>query len=77
MLRRVNFVGLAQGLPQSHLQYTDNPLRNTVMTYCTVKCPKTAYLKEQKTFERVILLGLLRDYPKATYDPFLTQNVHC
>ena len=47
-LYRVNLVGLAQGLPQSHLQYTDDPLHNTVMTHSTVKCPKRAYHKEQK-----------------------------
>ena len=62
----INFVGLAQGLPQSYLQYTDNPLHNTVMTHSTVKCPKQAYHKEQKNFERAILSGLLRDYRKAT-----------
>ena len=66
MLGRVDFVGLAQGLPQSHLQYTDDPLNNTIMTHSTVKCPKPAYHKEQKYFERAILLGLLRDYGKAT-----------
>ena len=48
ILYRVNLVGLAQGLPQSHLQYTDDPLNNTVMTHSTVKCPKPAYHKEQK-----------------------------
>ena len=66
ILCRVNLVGLAQGLPQSHLQYTDDPLHNTVMTHSTVKYPKPAYHKGQKTFERAILSGLLRDYRKAT-----------
>ena len=63
---RVNWAGLAQGLPQSYLQYTNDPLNNTVMTHSTVKCPKPAYHKEQKDFERAILSGLLRDYRKAT-----------
>ena len=36
------------------------------MTHSTVKCPKPAYHKEQKDFERAILSGLLRDYRKAT-----------
>ena len=48
ILYRVNLVGLAQGLPQSHLQYTNDPLNYTVMTHSTVKCPKPAYHKEQK-----------------------------
>ena len=47
-LYRVNLVGLAQGLPQSNLQFTDNPLINIVMTHSTVKCPNRAYHKEQK-----------------------------
>ena len=66
ILYRVNLVGLAQGLPQSHLQYTNDPLNNTIMTHSTVKCPKPAYHKEQKDFERALLSGMLRDYRKAT-----------
>ena len=40
--------------------------RRPIMTHSTVKCPKRAYYKEQKTLERAILSGLLRDYRKAT-----------
>ena len=45
------FVELAQELPQSHLQYTDDPLRNTVMKHSTVKCPKTSVPEKHKTLK--------------------------
>ena len=45
------FVGLAQELPQSHLQYTDDPLHNTVINHSTVKCPKNSVPQKHKTFK--------------------------
>ena len=44
-LKKGHIVGLAQELPQSHLQYTDNPLHNTVMNH---SAQKTVYHKSIK-----------------------------
>ena len=77
ILYRVNLVGLAQG---SHLQYTVDPLINTVMTHSSVKCLKPAYHKEQKKLWKGHIVGLAQELPQShlqyTDDPFLTQKVH-
>ena len=50
------FVGLDQELPQSHLQYTDNPLHDAVMNQSTVKCPKNSVPQKHKTLKGHIVV---------------------
>ena len=69
------FVELAQELPHSHLQYTDDPLHNTVINHSTVKCPKTVYRKSIK-LKKGHIVWPLQIHLQYTDKPFLTQKVH-
>ena len=73
------FVELAQELPQSHLQYTDDPLRNTVMKHSTVKCPKTSVPEKHKTLKGSYCWacsGITSKPPAVHRRLILTQKIH-